>query len=59
MIHEKGEHDDNIFATAMALLTAHDFELESKRIEGRYEQPKTEDEADLEWCTGAIVIDEE
>jgi hypothetical protein len=59
MIHEKGEHDDNIFATAMALLTAHDFELESKRIEQRYEQPKTEDEADLEWCTGAVAIDEE
>ena len=26
MIHEKGDHDDDIFASAMALQTAHDVE---------------------------------
>ena len=56
MIHEKGEHDDNIFASAMALLTAHDMEDQSKRITKKYNPLPDSGPASEEWCTGAVEI---
>lgn len=57
MIHEVGEKDDNIFATAEALLTAHDIEIEANRIERRYDQPPQENEYEKEWCSGGVIIE--
>lgn len=57
MIHEKGEHDDNIFANAMALLTAHDIEIEASRITKRYNPIENYEETSEEWCTGMVEID--
>ena len=58
MIHEKGEHDDNLFANAMALLTGHDVEIEASRITKRYNPSSNSGPVSEEWCTGEITIDE-
>lgn len=57
MIHEKGEHDDNIFGSAMALQTAHDIEAESARINQSYAPPSDSGPVDAGWVTGEVVID--
>lgn len=56
MIHERGDHDDNIFANAMALLTAHDQENESDRIGKQYTSPAALIPQDG-WCSREISID--
>jgi hypothetical protein len=57
MIHEKGEHDDNIFAPAMALQTAHDIEDQSMRITKSYIPPKDDGPVSEEWAENSVVID--
>lgn len=57
MIHEKGEHDDDIFATAMALQTAHDIENESERITKSYSSEKDSGPVDSGWCNAEVVIE--
>ena len=57
MIHEAGQHDDNIFATAMALLTAHDMEIEASRITKRSISPSNDESASEDWCENSVEID--
>lgn len=57
MIHEKGEHDDNIFASAMALLTAHDIEDEADRLGRRYAPASDSGPVSEEWCEMAVEIE--
>ena len=58
MTHEKGEHDDNIFAIAMALITAHDIEPESGRLQRKFQDARPKrPPVSTEWCTNAVAID--
>lgn len=57
MIHERGEHDDNIFSAAMALLTAHDIEIEASRITNRYKPPSDSGPVSEEWAENFVVLD--
>lgn len=57
MIHEKGEHDDNIFASAMALLTAHDIEDEADRLGRRYAPVHDSGPVSEEWCEMVVEIE--
>jgi hypothetical protein len=58
MTHEKGEHDDHIFASAMALLTAHDIEPETSRLQQKFAATRRKREiVSEEWCTNAVAID--
>ena len=58
MIHEVGQHDDNIFSNAMALLTAHDIEIEASRITKCYSPAKDDAQVSTDWCDGSVTIDE-
>lgn len=57
MMHDSGEFDDNVFAAAMALITAHDVENESSRIQEKYAAPERLATANDGWCTAEVYID--
>jgi hypothetical protein len=57
LTHDKGEHDDNIFATAMALLTAHDIEPETSRLQNRFNSSPPPTTASEGWYSHAVSID--
>lgn len=57
MIHDRGEHDDNIFAAAMANQTAHDMEDQSGRIQASFRPVQEYEEASEDWCNGEVVMD--
>jgi hypothetical protein len=57
MMHDAGEFDDNLFAHAMAFLTAHDMEDDSKRIQSKYHVEPTEEKYSEGWAnTHAVVM---
>ena len=56
MGHDNGEHDDNIFANAMALITAHDIEDEGKRIESKYHVEPDPEQINDGWCNSYQVV---
>jgi hypothetical protein len=56
MEHGAGQHDDGIFAGAMAWTTLHDFENAAQRIQSRWPlEPKIREIAD-EWCSREFVM---
>ena len=55
MVHDNGECDDNLFAPAMAFLTAHDMEDDNKRIESKYHAAIPEDKVSEGWCNSSAV----
>jgi hypothetical protein len=58
MTHETGQHDDNIFAAALAWFRAHHLDDESKRLALKYQSksiPKST--SNYEWATNAVRID--
>ena len=57
MMHDAGEFDDNVFANAMALITAHDIENESQRIEDRYAADPDTGTVSEGWYTSEFVMD--
>lgn len=57
MGHESGQHDDNIFANAMAFLTAHDMENTAARLEAKYRLPEeTQTAVDERWATNEVAL---
>ena len=51
MIHEQGQHDDNIFASAMGLTTFHELENSAARIQSRWPlTKKVKDALEDEWA---------
>lgn len=57
MVHDNGEFDDNLFAHAMAFLTAHDMEDDGKRIQSKYHIEPSAETVDEGWATNAVVMD--
>ncbi len=55
--HERGEHDDRVFAAAMSYFTFHKHDLMAERMQKRYESP-SESSIVVEsgQCTQSIVI---
>ncbi len=59
MIHEKGQHDDNVFASAMGWTTFHELENSSARIQSRWPlTKKVKDALPDEWCTRSVLVPE-
>jgi hypothetical protein len=57
MIHEQGQHDDNIFASAMGWTTFHELENSASRIQSRWPLTKKVKEAlDDSWCTNSMLV---
>ena len=57
MIHEQGQHDDNIFASAMGFTTFHELENSAARIQSRWPlTPKVKAALEDEWCTRAVLM---
>lgn len=56
MMHDAGEFDDNLFMHAMAFLTAHDMEDDSKRIESKYQAEKPVEVVNEGWCNSNAVL---
>jgi hypothetical protein len=57
MMHDAGEFDDNVFANAMALITAHDIENESERIQSKYQAPEDPLKVNDGWVTGEVYVE--
>ena len=56
MIHSQGQHDDNIFASAMGWTTFHELENSASRIQSRWPLEKKVKEAmPDEWCTRSVI----
>ncbi len=57
MIHEQGQHDDNIFSSAMGWTTFHELENASARIQSRWPlTKKVKDALEDEWATREFVV---
>ena len=57
MIHEQGQHDDNIFASAMGFTTFHELENSAARIQSRWPlTKKVKDALEDEWCSRAVLM---
>lgn len=57
MIHETGQHDDNIFSSAMGWTTFHELENSSARIQSRWPLTKKVKAAlDDEWCERSQLV---
>lgn len=57
MGHESGQHDDNVFAAAMAWITSHDLENQAARLEAKYKPVEVRQaEADNNWASNEVVI---
>ena len=57
MEHETGQHDDGLFADAMAWTTLHDLENSAQRIQSRWPLEKKVKEAVDGWCTREMLVD--
>ena len=57
MEHETGQHDDGLFADAMAWTTLHDLENSAQRIQSRWPLEKKVKEAVDGWCSREMLID--
>ena len=58
MGHEAGQHDDNIFGSAMAWTTSHDLENEAGRLESKYVSPNVRrPPINSGWATNELRID--
>lgn len=57
MGHESGQHDDNIFAPAMAWTTAHDLENEAAKLQSKYTPKAKSPPIDERWASNAFAID--
>ena len=57
LIHMQGQHDDNIFASAMGWTTFHELENSASRIQSRWPLTKKVKEIfDDEWCTRSMIV---
>jgi len=57
MIHMQGQHDDNIFASAMGWTTFHELENSAARIQSRWPLTKKVKEALGDaWCTQGMIV---
>jgi hypothetical protein len=56
MEHEDGQHDDNIFACAMAWTTMHDLQNDAERLENKFAPPRPKDQIDDRWASNCLVI---
>lgn len=58
MDHEVGNHDDNIFSSAMAYFTRHDMDNSALRQEQRYQSDEEKQaKPDMGWCTQGVTLD--
>jgi hypothetical protein len=57
MIHQQGQHDDGVFASAMGWSTFHELENSSARIQSKWPLTKKVKEAlEDEWCSRAVLM---
>ena len=57
MEHEVGQHDDGLFADALAWTTLHDLENTAQRIQSRWPLTKKVEQAMDGWCTREMLVD--
>lgn len=59
MIHEVGQHDDNIFASAMGWTTFHELENTAARLQSRWPlEPKIKEIFDDAWADRSMLVPE-
>lgn len=56
MEHEPGQHDDNLFSTALAWTTLHDLENTAQRIQSKWPLQRKVKEIVDQWCSRGFVI---
>ena len=57
MVHQTGQHDDNIFAPALGWTTFHELENSAQRIQSRWPLTKKVKEAVDSWCDRSMLVD--
>ena len=56
MIHQQGQHDDNLFGPALGWTTFHELENSASRIQSKWPLTKKVKEILDEWCTREILM---
>lgn len=57
MVHQQGQHDDNIFGPALGWTTLHELENSAQRIQSRWPLTKKVKEAVDSWCDRSMLVD--